>query len=278
MLIDEMANHHIRAFQNTVLAYYNAHPRYNLPWREIEENHSIDPYKVMVSELMLQQTQVSRVIPKFTEFILQFPTVEALAKAQLSAVLTAWSGLGYYRRAKFLHHAAMTICADLGGTIPNKVSDLVTLPGIGVNTAGAIVAYSFNRPVVFIETNIRTVYIHHFFADQKIVSDKELSLLVKQCLSGMDPRTWYWALMDYGAYLKTTQKDAHKKSKSYKKQSAFEGSKRQVRGQILKILAQKPCTYDQLSQFINDTRLSLILGDLRHESLISFHEDVYYIG
>jgi A/G-specific adenine glycosylase len=112
MLIDEVANHHIRAFQNTVLAYYNVHSRYNLPWREIEKNNSIDPYKVMVSELMLQQTQVSRVIPKFTEFILQFPTVEALAKAQLSAVLTAWSGLGYYRRAKFLHHAAMTICAD----------------------------------------------------------------------------------------------------------------------------------------------------------------------
>ena len=107
-----MANHHIRAFQNTVLAYYNVHSRYNLPWREIEKNNSIDPYKVMVSELMLQQTQVSRVIPKFTEFILQLPTVEALAKAQLSAVLTAWSGLGYYRRAKFLHHAAMTICAD----------------------------------------------------------------------------------------------------------------------------------------------------------------------
>ena len=278
MSINDVTNHNIKAFQSTVLSYYDTHSRYNLPWRGVEKNGSIDPYKIMVSELMLQQTQVSRVIPKFNGFILQFPTVQALAQAQLSDVLTAWSGLGYYRRAKFLHQAAGKICADYGGTVPITVSELTTLPGIGSNTAGAIAAYSFNQPVAFVETNIRTVYIHHFFADQKIVSDKELSLLVKQCLCGMDPRTWYWALMDYGAYLKTTQKDAHKKSKSYKKQSAFEGSKRQVRGQILKILAQKPCTYDQLSQFINDTRLSLILGDLRHESLISFHEDVYYIG
>ena len=152
------------------------------------------------------------------------------------------------------------------------------MPGIGSNTAGAIAAYSFNQPVAFVETNIRTVYIHHFFADQETVSDKEIELLVMRSLDGVDPRVWYWALMDYGTHLKITQKDAHKKSKSYKKQSTFEGSKRQVRGQILKLLAEKPRTLNQLLAFIDDTRLSLILSDLCRESLVSDKEGMYYIG
>ena len=278
MSINDVTNHNIKAFQSTVLSYYDTHSRYNLPWRGVEKNGSIDPYKIMVSELMLQQTQVSRVIPKFNGFILQFPTVQALAQAQLSDVLTAWSGLGYYRRAKFLHQAAGKICADYGGTVPITVSELTTLPGIGSNTAGAIAAYSFNQPVAFVETNIRTVYIHHFFADQETVSDKEIDLLVMRSLDGVDPRVWYWALMDYGTHLKITQKDAHKKSKSYKKQSTFEGSKRQVRGQILKLLAEKPRTLNQLLAFIDDTRLSLILSDLCRESLVSDKEGMYYIG
>jgi A/G-specific adenine glycosylase len=142
-------------FQKTVWDFYRAHRR-TMPWR-VEPA----PYFVLVSELMLQQTQVSRVQSKFISFIRKFPTIEALAAAPLADVLGAWSGLGYNRRAKFLWQAAQDIQAK--GSFPQTVDLLMQLPGIGANTAGAIAAYAFNRPVFFIETNIRTVFIHHFF-------------------------------------------------------------------------------------------------------------------
>jgi A/G-specific adenine glycosylase len=172
----------IHEFREIVWDYFRAHRR-NMPWRD-----NPAPYHVLVSELMLQQTQVSRVVPKFIEFMHRFSSIDDLAKAPLAEVLDAWSGLGYNRRAKFLHAAAQQIVGMHKGVIPDDFENLVTLPGIGQNTAGAILAYAFNRPVVFIETNIRTVYFHHFFGDAEGVDDKDLLPLVEQTLDRDHPQ------------------------------------------------------------------------------------------
>src|SRR5262249_9953194 len=153
--------------------------------------------------LMLQQTQVPRVQIKFAEFIQQFPTIQALAAAKLSKVVEAWHGLGYNRRAKFLWETAKKVVQDFGGELPKNVVDLQKLPGIGPNTAGAILAYAYNEPAVFVETNTRTVFIHHFFNEHSdVVGDAELRELIAASLPSDNPREWYWALMDYGAHLK----------------------------------------------------------------------------
>ena len=158
-----------------------------MPWRE-----NTEPYYVLVSEIMLQQTQVERVIPKFQAFIELFPTIQALAGAGLDEVLRAWSGLGYNRRAKFLHTAAQKVVSDYNGVFPDSLPELLSLPGVGVNTAGAILAYSFNQPSVFIETNVRTVYFYHLFSHQELVADKELKAVVEQTVDSEHPREWYF--------------------------------------------------------------------------------------
>lgn len=245
-------------FQRVVMDFYKVQGR-DLPWRR-----TTDPYALLVSEVMLQQTQVGRVIPKYHAFLRRFPTVKKLADAPLSAVLTVWSGLGYNRRAKYLHEAAGQLAAKKRWTY----DDLVACKGIGPNTAAAIVVYADNRPLVFVETNIRTVFIHHFFADQFIVSDKELLPLIGQTLDAKDPRRWYWALMDYGTHLKTTAGNAARRSRHYAKQSVFEGSRRQIRGQILRLLTQSPRSRRELVQMVIDDRLSDVLKDLSREGFI----------
>jgi A/G-specific adenine glycosylase len=258
-----------QTFQTIVREYYQAHGRHDLPWRVAEPGGGFDPYKILVSELMLQQTQVSRVIPKYEEFLAMFPTVSSLAAASLADVLRAWSGLGYNRRAKFLHQAAQKIVHDYQGKFPNVAYMLQTLPGIGPNTAGAIMAYAFNQPAVFIETNIRTVFIHHFFQDQTDISDKILLELVDQTLDRRQPREWYWALMDYGSHLKQTVGNPNRQARQYAKQSKFEGSRRQIRGQIIKLLASQPYTAAKLRQQIADQRLGSVIDELLQEGLIT---------
>ncbi len=196
----------------------------DMPWRR-----QVDPYYVLVSEIMLQQTQVDRVVPKFEQFIGRFPTITALARAPLADVLVMWSGLGYNRRARFLHQAARRIVEVYGGTIPMVHKELMTLPGVGANTAGALLAYSANIPTVFIETNIRTVYFYHYFPDRETVGDDELRELVARTVDQEHPREWYWALMDYGAALKRRGVGAVSKSRHYKRQSPLKGSVREVR-------------------------------------------------
>ncbi|HSX29005.1 MAG TPA: hypothetical protein VLE73_00435 [Candidatus Saccharimonadales bacterium] len=257
----------IKEFQDVVLGYYTQDGRHELPWRVVGLDDTVNPYHVLVSEIMLQQTQVPRVLPKFGSFIAQFPTVQALAAAPLGEVLQAWSGLGYNRRAKFLWQAAQVVVAQYGGQLPRTSAELVALPGIGANTAGAVLAYAYNMPVVFIETNIRTVFIHHFFSDQTSVHDKDIADMVARTLPE-DARTWYWALMDYGTHLKQTVGNLSVHSKHYTKQSAFHGSRRQVRGQVLKLLGAGPASRQQLAQSIIDERLSEVLDALVAERMI----------
>jgi len=258
----------VHSFRELVWDYYHDNER-SMPWRD-----EPTPYYVCVSEIMLQQTQVSRVIPKFNLFIDQFPTVHDLADASLSDVLIAWQGLGYNRRAKFLHQAAQMVENEYGGEFPNNESELVKLAGIGPNTAGAILAYAFEEPSVFIETNIRSVYFHHFFENAEMVNDAELREVVAATLDYEQPREWYWALMDYGSYLKSQNHGQIKKSRHYVKQSAFIGSNRQIRGVIIRALAQKPSTLHELSVAAGkDSRVEAACSRLEIEGLIQKHND-----
>jgi len=220
----------IRKFRSIVYGYYEHHGR-DLPWRKTDR-----PYEIVVSEIMLQQTQVVRVITKYREFIHAFPNVETLARASLRDVLSVWQGLGYNRRAQSLKNLAEKVVTEFQGEIPSDVLSLQKLSGIGNATAHAICAYAFNQPVIFIETNIRTVFIHHFFSDRTEVRDGEILPFVEQTLDRKNPRRWYNALMDYGVTLKKQFPNPGKKSAHYQKQGPFEGSNRQIRGAILKTL------------------------------------------
>lgn len=240
-----------------------------MPWRE-----DTRPYYVLVSELMLQQTQVERVIPKFEAFIALFPDEAALAKASLAEVLMMWSGLGYNRRAKYLHDAAKMIVQVYGGIFPTTSEELRKLPGVGPNTAGAIMAYAYNQPVVFIETNVRTVYFHHFFEDGGKVSDVEVKTIVKQTIDDECPREFYWALMDYGSWLKRQGAGKIHQSKHYVKQSALKGSVREVRGQIVRTLAEKNYTLTELKQHVTyDERFEKALAGLVRDGLVMQTKD-----
>lgn len=221
-----------RQFIEAVWLFFKESGRSDLPWRQTH-----NPYNVLVSELMLQQTQVDRVIPKYQAFITQWPTLSDLAKAPLSKVLMMWQGLGYNRRAKFLLEAAKHVSIQLGGKFPESYGELQTLPGVGPYTAGAIMAFAYNTPVPLIETNVRRVFIHHFFKDQTGVTDAEILKLVKKTLPTENVRIWYAALMDYGASLKKEYGNMNVQSKHYTKQSKFEGSDRQIRGAIVRYLA-----------------------------------------
>jgi len=234
----------------------------DMPWRQ-----DTRPYYVLVSELMLQQTQVDRVTPKFEAFIAAFPDERALARASLAEVLRLWQGLGYNRRAKFLHEAAKKI-VELG-EFPNDEAGLLSLSGVGKNTAGAIMAYAFNKPAIFIETNVRAVYIHHFFNDQELVHDREIRVLLEQTLDHKHPREFYWALMDYGSYLKK-QGVTPNRSRHYKKQSPLKGSVREVRGQIVALLTTGDISEAQLKKTLSaDRRFEQALTGLIKDGLVA---------
>lgn len=293
----------VHEFQETVWEYFRRHGR-QLPWRppslKLGKDGTLDPYAVLVSEVMLQQTQANRVVPKFQEFLRLFPTIQALTDASLAQVLTAWSGLGYNRRAKYLYQTAQALAAK---SRPWAHDDLIACPGIGANTAGAILVYAYNQSEVFIETNVRTVYIHHFFANQASVSDQEILKLVRLTLPSREEqpdeaihslpgamrspargdsrwgrarnpegmshyREWYWALMDYGTYLKSTVGNLSQASKIYTKQSTFQGSSRQLRGQVIRLLTTQKYSAIELTRLVPDERLPAVLETLAHEGLI----------
>ncbi len=220
----------ITQFQQHIWGFYALAGR-SFAWRNVD-----DPYKVVVSEIMLQQTQTYRVAPKYEQFILELPTFDALANASLRDVLSLWQGLGYNRRGMALHNIGKKVVTEFNGQLPNDPDILITFPGIGKATAASMCAFAFNNPTMFIETNIRAVFIHCFFNDRTDVHDKELEPLVAQTLDKNNAREWYYALMDYGVMLKKTMPNPSRKSKHHAKQSAFQGSDRQIRGMILRYL------------------------------------------
>ena len=219
-----------KSFQKVINQYYLQHKR-PMPWRD-----TVDPYCILVSEFMLQQTQAERVLLKYGPFITRFPDFQTLSRAGLKEVLAAWQGLGYNRRAINLKETAEEIISRYSGKVPESTEELIQLPGIGKATAGAILAFVFNKPSVFIETNIRRVFIHFFFQDKKDIQDKEIMPLVEKTLDHENPRHWYYALMDYGTMLKKQGSNPNRKSAHYSRQAPFEGSNRQARGAILRHL------------------------------------------
>lgn len=223
----------ITNFKNLIWNFYRIQGR-QFPWRNID-----NPYHVVISEIMLQQTQTYRVEPKYNAFIAALPTVHDLAQAELRTVLSLWQGLGYNRRGKFLHDMAKIVVQQHNGIIPDSPEMLAQLPGIGKATAGSISAFAFNKPTVFIETNIRTVFIHYFFQEKNNVHDKELMPLIAAIVDQQNPREWYYALMDYGVHLKKQLPNPSRKSKHHVTQSKFEGSDRQIRGTIIRALTQQ---------------------------------------
>lgn len=220
-------------FREMIWNYYKGDKR-DLPWR-----HTVDPYRIYVSEIMLQQTQVGRVISKYAEFMTAFPDFSSLDRAPFEEVLRVWQGMGYNRRAKALKEGARRVMKEFNGSLPEDENILLTFPGIGKATASSIVTFAFNKPAVFIETNIRRVFIHFFFHDQEGINDHTIIELVERTLEKEKPREWYYALMDYGAMLKTKVPNPNRRSSSYTKQSRFEGSDRQIRGLVLKIILDK---------------------------------------
>lgn len=242
-------------------------------WRDMPWRTDTRPFYVLVSELMLQQTQVGRVIPKFESFIEQFPDEKALSTADLAEVLKVWQGLGYNRRAKFLYEAAKKIVDEFSGEFPRDEKDIMSLPGVGKNTAGAIQAYAFNYPSIFVETNIRTVYIHHFFADDFAVSDTQIIEKLGHTIDRENPRRFYQNLMDYGTFLKQSGVKNNYRSKHYKKQSPLKGSLREMRGEIVRRLAKK----NSLDELMTDTRYAPALDGLSQDGLITYDRGAWQL-
>jgi len=244
-----------RTFKKKIWSFYRSRGR-DLPWRRTQ-----NPYRILVSEIMLQQTQVERVKTFYEKFIKRFPNFAALARAKRSEVLGVWQGLGYNRRALALHELAGIIMRKHGGKLPHERAALETLPGIGPYTAGAIRTFAFGEPEIFIETNIRRVFINFFFPNRKKVSDKEILPLIKKTLNHKDPRAWYFALMDYGAMIGATakKKNPNRRSAHYARQSKFSGSDRELRGQILRlVLTKKEMKLDDLVAVIPQPRTRIL--------------------
>jgi A/G-specific adenine glycosylase len=220
-----------KKFQKTIWHYYARNKR-EMPWRNTK-----DPYRILVSEIMLQQTQVDRVRGFYKNFIRRFPDFSSLARARTSEVLRFWQGLGYNRRALALQRSAQMIIKDHSGKLPKSREVLESLPGIGRGTSGSLAAFVFNEPVAFIETNIRRVFIHFFFKGRDSVSDEEILPFVLKTLPVENPREWYWALMDYGSMLGAQKmKNPNMRSRHYMRQPRFSGSDREIRGKLLRLL------------------------------------------
>lgn len=296
-----------RAFRALVWRFYKTHGRHDLPWRptslklrRVKKENSL--YQILVSEVMLQQTQVERVIPFYKKFIKQFPTAKRLAAAPLAAVLTAWQGLGYNRRAKKLHQAAKELTAR---SAKLSVAELEALPGVGHYTARAVAAFAYNEDVTFVETNIRTAIIHHFFmrgagaspsrgaqaarpiqpldvnAPAPRVSDAEILAALEKLLPKGRSGEWYSALMDYGAHLKRAGISHNARSRSYTKQKAFAGSLREARGAILRALTTGPQSGAALLALLGQkrrTQLSTALAALVEEQLVQKQGARYTLG
>lgn len=270
-----LSSKEIALFQKLIYDFYSDNERY-FAWRGID-----NPYYVVVSEIMLQQTQTDRVRKKYDEFIATFPTLEILADAPLDRVIAAWQGLGYNRRALALRLFAQRVVAEFKGRVPQDPIVLETFKGIGPATAASICAFAFNAPTLFIETNIRSVFIYHFFPQNTEVHDRHIMPLVAQTLDFDNPRIWYYALMDYGVMLKKNHKNPSRKSAHHARQSKFEGSDRQVRGAIVRMLVKeqavaKDAFVAQVGR--EQEKVESILLDLEKEGFIKYVDGCYSLN
>lgn len=259
----------ITVFQSQLLRWYRKHKRDDLPWRWTNARPA-SPYHILVSEIMLQQTQVLRVLDKFPKFIAAFPTINHLAKAPLDKVLMQWQGMGYNRRGLYLKQCAQETLERFNGNIPSEPSLLATLPGIGPYTSGAVACFAFNKPVIFLDTNIRKFFLHYFFADiRQKVSDKEIFPIANRLLYKKNPRIWNYALMDYGALMFNNKRDILSRAKSYHKQSPFLGSNRFFRSQIVQyLLKHKKASLAEL-QKMSPRNIHPLLASLHKEGIVA---------
>ena len=236
----------IQEIQQTILQWYKKNGR-QLPWRQ-----TTDLYRILVSEMMLQQTQVDRVIPKYYAFLEQFPTVSSLADAQTAEVLKMWSGLGYNRRALYLQKCAQTIKYKHNGKFPETTEELLAIPGLGKYTAAAVQSFANNKDVVVIDVNVERIFKRIFYG--KIEAAEAIAWHI---LPTNESRNWHNALMDIGALFcaaknpkcalcpaKACCAAANNKERieaTWKKRKVvpFKNSDRIVRGTILKLLTTK---------------------------------------
>ncbi|MDO5044775.1 MAG: adenine glycosylase [Coriobacteriia bacterium] len=247
----------------------------NLAWRNID-----DPYAVWISEVMLQQTQVSRVIDRWDSWLKKFPTVDALASASQSDVLLEWQGLGYNRRALNVLKTARIVSENYHGHFPHSLDDLLDLPGIGAATAGGIKAFAFNERALYLETNVRSVLLDSFFKDEYDVGDSRLYPVLAQILPTENYRSFYYALLDCGAHLKKNQSNPSRRSKHYAKQSKFEGSRRQKRAELLRFVLNAPegIREDDLINLINEEEHKAGRERLSNKEVISILDDLVSEG
>jgi|WetSurMetagenome_2_1015567.scaffolds.fasta_scaffold288154_2 A/G-specific adenine glycosylase len=263
----------IEEFRSQIMERYARAGR-SFPWRETR-----DPWAILVSEVMLQQTQTERVVPKYLAWMKAFPEPSRLAEAPLAEVLALWSGLGYNRRALALRAAAAEIVA--GGGLGDDEASLLALPGVGPYTARAVLAFAFGRPVILVETNIRSVFLHHFFPGSERVKDSEIEPLVDATLIRDDPRNWYYALMDYGVELKRSLGNPNVRSAHYARQSPFADSNRRIRGAILQELgARGAADADLLAAALPFARerVEAALSQLKAEGFVAQSGESYRIG
>jgi A/G-specific adenine glycosylase len=269
----------LKEFIQKIESFYTLNKR-AFSWRYVE-----DPYLVAVSEIMLQQTQTYRVEPKYKAFINHFPHFEALANAAHHDLLLHWQGLGYNRRALYLQQLAQWVSNHYGGQLPKDSVLLQTQKGIGYATANSICAFAFNMPTIFIETNIRAVFLHEFFNGKTDIHDKQIMPLVATTVNQTDPRSWYYALMDYGVFLKATVTNPSTRSIHHQKQSRFEGSIRQIRGNIITLLlAHKILSKEALNNLLykqlKENQIAKIDSTLEKmivEKLIKKENDHYFL-
>nr|WP_319416968.1 A/G-specific adenine glycosylase [Marispirochaeta aestuarii] len=266
----------IDEFRREVLKFYTVEGR-SFPWRR-----NTSPYSVFVSEVMLQQTQVYRVEPKYLRWMREVPDFPSLAALSTERLLGLWQGLGYNRRALALRESAVKVMEEYAGILPDDPELLKAFPGIGPATAASICAFAFNRPVVFIETNIRRVFIHFFFPHREDpVSDEDILPLVEASLHRECPRDWYNALMDLGTLLKSRVPNPNRKSRHYTRQAPFEGSNREARGAILKALQKAPLqSAGELSENtgIDFRRIIKAAEELKKEGFLAAEDGMFRLG
>jgi A/G-specific adenine glycosylase len=265
-----------KKFHTLIYSFYEKEGR-SFPWRE-----NLDPWGILVSEFMLQQTQTERVVPYWERWMEKWPRPEDLHRASLEEALREWSGLGYNRRARYLRECAGIIAAEYGGSVPDRAAELEKLPGIGAYTARAVSCFAWNSPEVFIETNIRAVMIHFFFGDRLGIPDNEILPVLEKHLDRKNPRKWYWALMDYGAALKKLTPNPGRRSAHYSRQSSFRGSFRELRGSLLRALVSGgPAVLEELERLPEIGRdkedVYRALKALEKESMVAEEGGIYRI-